>query len=323
SRLEFIFTIIFVVELALKLYSYRARYFSDASNNFDFFIVTLSLTEVLFAAAPNVKFLQTFRVLRLVRIIRNVKGVYPLFQSVLRAVKALKNMLAVLTLVFYVYALAGVSLFGEADYGAFINQHNNFSSFGPAMLLLFRCGTGESWNGIMHELDSQGYALAVMYMMSFVVLVQSIMLNIVMGIVLDKYLLCQKEYSRVMGQDAIDNFLQLWQQYDPLGTGLILVPQIHTLMFRLKQPIGISKTCWKAATFLPILHTLKIPVMLKNVKSEDARREKPATKRIHCVTFQDVLESIAGRVYEKETINMQLRSSRCALIGSCSSLFTF
>lgn len=32
-----------------------------------------------------------------------------------------------------------------------MNRHNNFQNFGQAVLLLFRCATGESWQEIMRS----------------------------------------------------------------------------------------------------------------------------------------------------------------------------
>ena len=38
----------------------------------------------------------------------------------------------------------------ELDNEGQINSHNNFREFGSAMMVLFRCSTGESWQEIMY-----------------------------------------------------------------------------------------------------------------------------------------------------------------------------
>merc|ERR1719482_2455130 len=68
---------------------------------------------------------------------------------------SLVNVGAMLILLFYVYAVAGMALFGDIDYDSpklsYIDVNVNFYSFYVAMVLLFRMSTGESWNGVMHD----------------------------------------------------------------------------------------------------------------------------------------------------------------------------
>lgn len=63
------------------------------------------------------------------------------------------NVAGVMFLVLYIYAIAGMALFGDDTVypvpGNYYNDHANFSNFGSSMLLLFRMTTGESWNGVM------------------------------------------------------------------------------------------------------------------------------------------------------------------------------
>ena len=47
---------------------------------------------------------------------------------------------------------------GTTNYGEFVNRHANFENFGMALLTLARCVTGESFNGIMHDVMSDRWA---------------------------------------------------------------------------------------------------------------------------------------------------------------------
>ena len=38
-------------------------------------------------------------------------------------------------------------------YGEYLTEQSNFETFLLALLTLFRCSTGESWNGIWHDID--------------------------------------------------------------------------------------------------------------------------------------------------------------------------
>merc|ERR1719502_2666279 len=39
----------------------------------------------------------------------------------------------------------------KTNYGNYVSRHANFENFGMALLTLARCVTGESFNGIMHD----------------------------------------------------------------------------------------------------------------------------------------------------------------------------
>lgn len=51
----------------------------------------------------------------------------------------------------FIFAIMGMSLFGEVRWGDYLNRHANFETVPNALLVLMRMSTGESWNGIMHD----------------------------------------------------------------------------------------------------------------------------------------------------------------------------
>jgi hypothetical protein len=82
QQLNFSFTIIFTVDMGLKLYGMGMKeYTDDKMNNFDGVIVVLSLAELIFLGGGNsaisafrsVRIFRTFRVLRVTRMIRSLK----------------------------------------------------------------------------------------------------------------------------------------------------------------------------------------------------------------------------------------------------------
>ena len=62
------------------------------------------------------------------------------------------NIGSLLLLLFFVYAVCGVQLYGTIAFQGELNEQNNFRSVGQAMLLLLRFSTGENWNGFMWDL---------------------------------------------------------------------------------------------------------------------------------------------------------------------------
>ena len=79
------------------------------------------------------------------------KGLRTLLQTLLFSLPALVNVGSVLFLFMFIFAIMGMSLFGNTRHGEFLNRHSNFDSFPSALLLLIRITTGESWNGIMRD----------------------------------------------------------------------------------------------------------------------------------------------------------------------------
>ncbi len=70
---------------------------------------------------------------------------------------SLANIGSMICLLIFIYAVLGMQIFAEVKFrpasagglGA-LRDYANFREFGSAMLLLFRCATGESWNLLMH-----------------------------------------------------------------------------------------------------------------------------------------------------------------------------
>ena len=58
------------------------------------------------------------------------------------SIPALANVGALLLLLFYMFAVVGMNLFGDAVNGEFFNDHANFRNALNAMLTLFRMATG-------------------------------------------------------------------------------------------------------------------------------------------------------------------------------------
>lgn len=62
------------------------------------------------------------------------------------------NVLALLSLVFFIFAVLGVFVLKDTPPGLIVDdEYNNFKNFGNALLILFRCSTGEDWPKIMYD----------------------------------------------------------------------------------------------------------------------------------------------------------------------------
>ena len=95
---------------------------------------------------------------------------------------ALTNVGAFLALLIYVWAVVGMALFGEVD-------APSFSSIGASCYTMVRILTGDAWAQILKEMTNGNekdalFVFAVIFMASFIVICQYIVLSIFIAIVL-------------------------------------------------------------------------------------------------------------------------------------------
>jgi voltage-gated sodium channel len=171
---------LFVVELGLRLATHGARpwrFFRDPWNVFDAVIVGVCLLpfHTEFAAV-----LRLVRVLRVLRLVTAVPRLQLLVGALIKSVPSMSYVALLLSLLFYVYAVAGVALFGGADPA-------RFGGLPDAALTLFQIITMEAWAEIMHAQFATypSRVLPVVYFVSFILLGTMIMLNLFIGVIVN------------------------------------------------------------------------------------------------------------------------------------------
>ncbi|KAF7487104.1 Hypothetical predicted protein [Marmota monax] len=143
------FTIIFTLEMVLKLMAFKARgYFGDPWNVFDFLIVIGSIIDVILSeiddpdesARISSAFFRLFRVMRLIKLLSRAEGVRTLLWTFIKSFQALPYVALLIVMLFFIYAVIGMQMFGKIAMvdGTQINRNNNFQTFPQAVLLLFR-----------------------------------------------------------------------------------------------------------------------------------------------------------------------------------------
>ncbi len=181
--LDFICLCIFAVELVLKLIAYRFSFFKSGFNIFDFVIVVTSiLSEFAFLSA--FRMLRTFRVLRSLRslrALRMVTGISKLNVIITAIAKSIPSILwtgLLLVIIYYVFAVMGTTLFGNSfpDW---------FGSIWESFYTLFQVMTLESWSMGISRPVMDVYPWAWLYFVPFVLISAFIMMNVVVGIVVN------------------------------------------------------------------------------------------------------------------------------------------
>lgn len=91
------------------------------------------------------------RVLRLFRLVKTSASLRSLIKTLIMSMPNIFNTAFLLVLIYFTFAIAGMSLFSNVEYVDFLGEHVNFRQFYIAFMTLVRASTGESWNGIMHD----------------------------------------------------------------------------------------------------------------------------------------------------------------------------
>lgn len=175
--LDWLITSIFVVEISIRFIAEEKKldFFRSAWNIFDTLIVLVSLipidnTDMALVA----RLIRVFRVMRMVSIIPELRI---LLNSLLIALPRLGYVMALMFIIFYIYAAVG-SLFFED-----INPEL-WGDIAISMLTLFRVMTFEDWTDVMYETMAV-HGWSWIYFVSFIFLTAFAFLNMVIGIVVN------------------------------------------------------------------------------------------------------------------------------------------
>lgn len=170
---------IFIAEALLKMTAHGSRpwrYFTDPWNVFDFLIIVICLVPL---GGPFAAVLRLARALRLLRLVSTLPKLQLLVGALLKSLSAMGYVGLLLALLFYIYAVAGIHLFGRTD-----PQH--FGSLPAAFMSLFRLVTLDNWADIFNaQLPHVSATKVAVYFISFIVFGTMIILNLFIGIIMN------------------------------------------------------------------------------------------------------------------------------------------
>lgn len=209
---------VFVVEIVLRLYVHRLRFFRDPWSVFDFAVVAIALIP----ASGPFAVLRALRVLRVLRILTIVPSMRRVVGALLAAVPGLTSIAAVLLLIFYVFGVIATKLFG-AEFPDW------FGTLGRSLYTLFQVMTLESWSmGISRPvMEVMPYAWA--FFIPFILFATFTMLNLFIAIIVN----AMQSFSEAETQAATGTTVQaVAQARDVLQT------ELHAEMQSLRQEIA-------------------------------------------------------------------------------------
>ncbi|KAM4720909.1 LOW QUALITY PROTEIN: voltage-dependent L-type calcium channel subunit alpha-1D [Rhinophrynus dorsalis] len=269
------------------------HYFTDAWNTFDALIVVGSVVDIAItevnppeidptgpptpvpteqaptgdpassedSARISITFFRLFRVMRLVKLLSRGEGIRTLLWTFIKSFQALPYVALLIAMLFFIYAVIGMQVFGKIAMrdNTQINRNNNFQTFLQAVLLLFRCATGEAWQDIMlaclpgkrcdpdsdsnpGEENTCGSNFAIVYFITFYMLCAFLIINLFVAVIMDNFDYLTRDWS-ILGPHHLDEFKRIWSEYDPEAKGRIKHLDVVTLLRRIQPPLGFGKLC--------------------------------------------------------------------------------
>jgi len=165
---------IFVIELLLRLFAHRLRFFTQPWSIFDTVVVLIAFIPGSQAFAA----LRALRVLRVLRLLSMVPTMRKVIEGLLAAIPGIASVASIMLLFFYVFAVVGTHL-----YSATFPQW--FGTLGDTMYTLFQIMTLESWSmGIVRPVMTQ-HPGAWAFFVVYILVTTFTMLNLFIAIIVN------------------------------------------------------------------------------------------------------------------------------------------
>ncbi len=183
----------FVVEILIRMASYRfnlKQFFKDPWNIFDVVVITLGYLPWLRANPTALRMVRLARIARLARVMPDFRV---LMNGLRIAAPPALSLLALTALLCYLYAVVGFMMFGRV-------APQYFGNLGEGMLTLFTLLTLEGWNSVLYDLREVS-PWALPYVISFLLIGTYVVINLVIGIVINSL---ERAYQDRDRQEAHD-----------------------------------------------------------------------------------------------------------------------
>ena len=179
----------FCVEILIKLYAFRGKFFRNGWNVFDFLVIALSIIGM----AASITAFRVLRVLRTLRLVTNVPSMRVVIESFLRSIPGIFSVLMVLLLMVFVYAVIGQNLYSHIAPKLFGTLQN--SAF-----TLFTVLTLEGWPEVSRAVMAKQPSSWI-YFVSFIAINSFTVLNLMIAVIIGSM---QKEYDEEAEEERED-----------------------------------------------------------------------------------------------------------------------
>jgi len=219
ERINLGFSIFFIVEMVVKLLGLGWEgYISDSFNMFDGVIVVISIIELSLSSSSgglsSLRALRMFRVLRVLRILGKIPGLRILMGALANAAGDVAYLLIIPLIFIFMFGTLGISLYADKwkdDQDS--APREKFDNIVNAMIVVFRCMTGDDWNEVMFSyteaFEDDGYMKWVvgLYFISIIIFGNFIFLNLFIAVLLSRMSDEHHDTKKITKQDLNDRKL--------------------------------------------------------------------------------------------------------------------
>jgi len=166
--------VVFVVEIAIRLFVHRLAFFKDGWSVFDFIVVGIALVP----ASGPFAVLRALRVLRVLRVLTFVPSMRKIVGALIQSLNGMLSIAMVLGLIYYVAAVMVTKLFGQ-------EFPEWFGSLWLSLYTLFQIMTLESWSmGIARPVMAE-FPYAWAFFVPFILIATFTMLNLFIAVIVN------------------------------------------------------------------------------------------------------------------------------------------
>ncbi len=193
------FTIIFIIEFALKLFGLGFQdYFKQGSNILDTVVVVFSIVELFSenkssssTAIRTLRLLRVFRVVKIIRLLRYLRFINVIIHVLYNSWSKLKYTLAIVTTFVLMFALIGFGLFKGSLDEVYPDgkKAQNFDNLYEAIAFVFNILTMDNWNDYLNVLlrGSQSFAVILIFYFIWTFIGSIVVLNLFLAAVLEGF----------------------------------------------------------------------------------------------------------------------------------------
>ncbi|GAA6010255.1 hypothetical protein JCM11491_005413 [Sporobolomyces phaffii] len=272
-------TVIYLADILVRITGFGWTVFTQNYwNIYDAAVIsgTLATTIPLLLGTQNQVALQLqklFLVAIVFKLVQRSDSLNQLQKTAVASLPAILNIFALWVVMFLVFAIFYIEVFGLVRWQSHETYNANYYSFGNALVLLVLQSTGEGWNEFMHnyattqfprctespnylESDCASSAWAYTLFIVWNVLSMYLFTNLVLGAVIENFSFVFQDYGKVINinREEMRSFKKIWSDFDPNRTGYLRREQVPRFLSRLTGvfDVKIYRKEWSVHSILAV-----------------------------------------------------------------------
>jgi voltage-gated sodium channel len=185
ENIEFAFTCIFVIELALNMFSNLWWDFVKRGWNwFDVFVIATAVISMTGAVdTGGLVHLRLLRAFRVLRFFNRIPSLQKIVVALYASIPAMGNAMALTFMVLAMYSVMAVTFYRN-------NSAEYFGNFSKALFTLFQFSTGDGWTDVVRAIPSDTDAEEaglMLFFVSFMIIVSLVLMQVVIAVLLEEF----------------------------------------------------------------------------------------------------------------------------------------